>query len=314
MRDAGRLPYNRHTVVVPLFNKAGWIAETIASLAKQTQPPDQLVIVDDASTDGSMEAAYDALSAHCAALSGCRIDMVALPRNRGPGAARNAGLALAEGETISFHDADDTYRADALHMIRERMRSHRLGMAVLGYASVPQGERWPEPNTLIAGLVPLEVDTFLMTDPLRTVAHPGFSMGRASNVAVRRTLLNHFKYHTGSRLNEGVDFWYRVLKAAVRKGERVGLITEPLICYRILEDSLSNRLPSHWRELEVPPSLLRFADSCDADDQRLNAMLARRWVDHAHKTLPNPAQIRDFLSHHHPLLVQCGVADAEVAP
>jgi glycosyltransferase involved in cell wall biosynthesis len=314
MSDAERLSCSGHTVVVPLYNKAAWIGETIASLAEQTQPPDQLVIIDDASTDGSMEAAYDALSAHGAALSGCRIDLVALPRNGGPGAARNAGLARAEGERISFHDADDIYRADALHTIGERMRSHRLGMAVLGYDSAPQGERWPEPNMLVGGLVPLEADTFLMTDPLRTVAHPAFVMGRASNVAARRTLLSHTKYHTGVRLNEGIDFWYRVLKAAVREGVRVGLITAPLIRFRILEDSLSHRLPSHWRELEVPPSLLRFAESCDADDQRLNAMLARRWVDHARKTLPNPAQMRDFLNHHHPLLVRCGVADAEVAP
>jgi len=314
MSDTARLSHSGHTVVIPLYDKVAWIGETIASLAEQTQPPDQLVIVDDASTDGSMEAAYDALAAHTDALSGCRIDLVALPQNRGPGAARNAGMARAVGERISFLDADDIYRADALHTIGERMRSHQLGMAVLGYDSAPQGEFWPEPNTLEGDLVPLEADTFLMTDPLGTVAHPAFVMGRASNVAVRRTLLRHFKYHTGVRLNEGIDFWYRVLKPAVREGVRVGLITEPLIRFRVLEDSLSHRMPSHWRELDVPPSLLRFAESCDEDDQRLKSMLARRWIDHACTSLPNPAQIRDFLSHHRPLLVQCGVADVEVAP
>lgn len=314
MSGNGSLSYNGHTVVIPLYNKVAWIGDAIASLALQTQPPDQLVIVDDASTDGSMQAAHDALAAHGTALSGCRIDLVALQRNGGPGAARNAGLARAQGERISFLDADDMYRADSLQTIGESMRNHQLGMVIVGYDSASKGERWPEPNTLEGGLVPLEDNSFLMTDPLRTVAQPTFVMGRASNVAARRSLLTDFTYQTGVRLNEGIDFWYRVLKAAVGDGVRVGLITEPLIRFRILEDSLSHRLPKHWHELDVPPSLLRNIDDCDSDYRRLNAMLARRWVDHASTTLPNTAQIRDFLNHHHSLLIRWGVAVEEDEP
>ncbi|MFN9646494.1 MAG: glycosyltransferase family 2 protein [Cyanobacteriota bacterium] len=299
-----------HTVVIPLYNKAAWIGETIASLAAQTQPPDQLVIVDDASTDGSLQAARDALTAHIAALARCRVDLVTLPRNAGPGAARNAGLARAEGERISFLDADDRYRADALRTINDRMRTHRLALVVLGYDSVPEAERWPEPGTLDDELVAMESDTCLLKTPLHAAAHPAFVMGRASNVAAQRTLLEEHRYHTGARLNEGSDFWYRVLKSAVRKGERVGLITAPLIHYRILDDSLSHHCPANWRDLEIPPSLLRYADSDDPDDLCFAAMLARRWVDHARATVPDPAQRRDFFEHHRALLARWSMADA----
>lgn len=303
-----------HTVVIPLYDKRDWIGETIASLAAQRQPPDQLVIVDDASTDGSAEAARDALATHAAALADCRIELLALPRNVGPGAARNAGLDRARGELISFLDADDRYHPDALRMIGERMRAHRLALAVLGYDSAPHTERFPEPGTLDDELVALEEDSFLLSEPLRAAAHPAFVMGRASNVAVRRALLEGLRYHAGARLNEGVDFWYRALKAAVRDGARVGLIAAPLIRFRILDDSLSHRAPADWRSLEVPPSLLRYADDGDADDHRLAGMLARRWVDHALATLSDAAQRRAFLDHHHALLMRWGVVDAGDAP
>ena len=314
MNLASRSTRCRHTVVIPLYNKRAWIGETIASLASQTQPPDQLVIVDDASTDGSLATAYEALSAQTAALARCRIDLVELPRNGGPGAARNAGLARAEGERISFLDADDRYRADAMRTINERMRRHRLSVAVLGYDTAPHMECFPQLGTLDAELIALGSDTFLIPEPLRTAAHPAFVMGRASNVAVRRALLDGLSYHTGAQLNEGIDFWYRVLKAAVHEGARVGLITAPLIRYRILDDSLSHRLVANWRELEVPPSLLRYADSGDAEDQRFAAMLARRWVDHASVVLADPAQWRDFCNHHAVFLARWGVVDLGGTP
>jgi hypothetical protein len=187
-------------------------------------------------------------------------------------------------------------------------------VAVLGYDTAPHTERFPQLGTLDAELIALESDTFLIPEPLRTAAHPAFVMGRASNVAVRRALLDGLSYHTGAQLNEGIDFWYRVLKAAVHEGARVGLITAPLIRFRILDDSLSHRLVANWRELEVPPSLLRYADSGDAEDQRFAAMLARRWVDHARFILANPAQWRDFCHHHAVFLARWGVVDTGGTP
>jgi hypothetical protein len=139
-------------------------------------------------------------------------------------------------------------------------------VAVLGYDTPPHAEHFPQLGTLDAELIALESDTFLIPEQLRTDAHPAFVMGRASNVAVRRTLLDGLSYHTGVQLNEGIDFWYSVLKAAVHEGARVGLITAPLIRYRILGDSLSHRLLANWRELEMPPSLLRYVDSGDPED------------------------------------------------
>ncbi len=297
----------RHTVVIPLHDKRDHIADTLASLAEQTQPPDQLVLVDDASTDDSLAVARDALALHAHALRDCAIEVLALPRNVGPGAARNAGLARARGEIVSFLDADDRYRADALHLIGERMRAHDFALVVLGYDSAPHDECFPEPGTLDDALRALDDDTFLLPAPLRAAGDPAFVMGRASNVAVRRRWLGDLRYHTGARLGEGIDFWYRVLKNIVAQGGRAGLLVAPLIRFRILADSLSHRTTSDWRALPPPPTVLRYVDSDDADDRRLAAMLAARWRDHAMATLPDTAQRHAFLDHHRALLARVGV-------
>jgi hypothetical protein len=132
-------------------------------------------------------------------------------------------------------------------------------------------------------------------------------MGRASNVAVRRHWLDGLRYHTEARLNEGIDFWYRVLRTIVARGGRVGLIAAPLIRFRIVADSLSHRPPVDWRALRPPPSVLRYVDSDDVDDRRLATMLAARWREHALSTLADPAHRNAFLDHHRELLVRMGV-------
>lgn len=302
-----------HTVVIPLYNKAAYIGDAIASLAVQEVLPCELIIVDDASTDDSLSQARAALSRHAEAFAKTRIKVIALDRNGGPGAARNAGLDRATGETISCLDADDSYRPDALRRVAEAMRDHDLQLLVIGFDSEPSGERFPDLDALGSELVPLAQDLFLLPAPMHTAGCPAFFMGRASNVVVRRACLAAHRYHATSRLNEGIDFWYRVVKDIAAQCGRVGLIETPLIRFRILDDSLSHRPFTDWRAFEVPPTILRCLDSTDADDQRLVTMLGQRWCEHAMYSLSDAAQQRAFLDHHRALLQRIGVEPLETA-
>lgn len=303
----------RHSVIIPLYNKRAYIGETIASLAAQEKAPHEIIIVDDASTDDSAEAAEHALRHHAQDLSHTRSVLLRLPRNSGPGAARNAGLALAGGELVSFLDADDCYRPDCLRLLEQKMNEHRLDLAVLGYDSAPPEERFPQLGALRAEWEPLEDEVFLLPRPLRTAGHPDFFMGRASNVAARRQWLLTQRYVAGARLNEGIDFWYRVLKEIVAHGGRAGVLSAPLIRFRILADSLSHRPCRDWRLLATPPTVLRYAGSQDADELRLARMLAQRWLDYAQESLPDAAQRRAFLARHRPLLIQLGLPQTDAA-
>ncbi|WP_158253698.1 glycosyltransferase family 2 protein [Chromobacterium alticapitis] len=299
----------KHSVIIPLYNKRPYIADTLASLARQRKRPHQIIVVDDASSDGSAEEAERALSRHAAELDGVACRMLRLPDNAGPGAARNAGLALADGELVSFLDADDRYRPDCLQKVADCMRAHKLELAVLGFDSAPAAERFPLPSRLSGELQTLADSVHLLPDPLRAAGHPDFFMGRASNVVARRRWLEHERYDASARLNEGIDFWYRVLRrVSSEPGARAGLISEPLIRFRIVADSLSHRGCADWRALAPPPALLRYAGSQDAHDVRLMRMLARRWLDYAMNALSCPIQRGDFLNHHGALLNSLGMA------
>lgn len=293
-----------HTVVIPLYDKAAWIGETIASLAMQEEPPSELIVVDDASTDDSVEVARAALAAFSRACPRTRVQLVELPRNLGPGGARNAGLERATGELLSFLDADDRYRPDCLRLVGERMREHDLALAVLGY---DEGgfDAFPDLSALAGEIEAIAPGLWHLPDPLRTVACPAFFMGRASNVVVRRCWIGSNRYHADSRLNEGIDFWYRVLKTIrTYPGTRVALMDEPLIDFRVLADSLSHRPCPDWRGLEVPPTIRRFVGSGDRDDRRLMGMLGERWLEHAMHSLPSRRQKLAFVMHHLPLLAR----------
>jgi len=96
----------RISVVVPFYNNVDLLGDCLASIATQTFPGLQVVMVDDGSTDGSAAVAR----ARAAADPRFRLVRVA---NGGPGSARNHGVAAATGEFLAFVDADDLLPPDA---------------------------------------------------------------------------------------------------------------------------------------------------------------------------------------------------------
>lgn len=94
------------TVVIPAYNAAKFIRETIKSVLTQTLSNFEVIVVNDGSTDGT-QAVLDTFSD--ARLTVLRQD------NRGVSAARNAGLAVARAPYIFFLDADDILVGNALH-------------------------------------------------------------------------------------------------------------------------------------------------------------------------------------------------------
>ena len=93
------------SVILPTYNSASFLPDAVASIRLQRYQPLEIIVVDDGSTDRTADAV--------AALEGA--DLRSLRQeNRGPGAARNAGLAAAQGEIIGFLDADDLWPAHKL--------------------------------------------------------------------------------------------------------------------------------------------------------------------------------------------------------
>ena len=94
------------SVVIPLYNRREEIGRALASVLRQSRAADEIVVVDDASRDGSAEAV--------AAFGESRIRLLRHERNQGAAAARNTGFAAARGDWIALLDSDDEWEAEKL--------------------------------------------------------------------------------------------------------------------------------------------------------------------------------------------------------
>jgi len=91
----------RISVVIPVHNRAEPVAHAIDSVLSQTFSDFEVVVVDDASTDGTAAAVKG--------FADPRVRLVRLKKNGGSNAARNAGIAAAQGDILCFLDSDDLF-------------------------------------------------------------------------------------------------------------------------------------------------------------------------------------------------------------
>lgn len=96
------------SVVIPAWNAARYIGDAIDSVLTQSAAPDEIIIVDDGSTDHTSE---------CVRKFGSRVMLIA-QSNAGVAAARNRGIAAAQGEAIALLDADDLMAPRRLELQR----------------------------------------------------------------------------------------------------------------------------------------------------------------------------------------------------
>jgi biofilm PGA synthesis N-glycosyltransferase PgaC len=116
-----RLPVRRPglTVIIPAYNEAAFVGDTIRSLAAQTVPPDEIILVDDCSTDGTGEVGRRA-----------GITVIRPPRNTGSKAgAQTFALGRVQTELVMAIDADTTLEPNAIERLMAAFADPSVGAA-----------------------------------------------------------------------------------------------------------------------------------------------------------------------------------------
>jgi len=116
------------SIIVPVYNSSGELRECLSALIGSSHSGLEIIVVDDASTDGSP---------HVAAEMGVRV--FRLPRNSGPSAARNYGARHARGDIFFFVDADVVVMCGAVSHVLKVLEEHPDVDAVFGsYDACPR--------------------------------------------------------------------------------------------------------------------------------------------------------------------------------
>lgn len=102
-------PSSRHTVsvIIPVYNGAAFVREAVQSVVQQTMPPEEILLVNDGSTDDSAEVLRDLAAKHPTV-------RVLEQANQGQAAATNTGAAQAKGTLLALLDQDDRWLPEKL--------------------------------------------------------------------------------------------------------------------------------------------------------------------------------------------------------
>lgn len=125
----------RFSVIVPLYNKADYVRHAVESIAAQTFRDYEAIVVDDGSTDNSLEVVKEFVE---------RIDdrwTILTQKNAGVAAARNNGVAASKGEYLCFLDADDWWEPNSLDEMDKLIQEYPdAGLYAMNYVYYKPGK------------------------------------------------------------------------------------------------------------------------------------------------------------------------------
>jgi cellulose synthase/poly-beta-1,6-N-acetylglucosamine synthase-like glycosyltransferase len=212
----------RVSVIIPAFNAAAHLAETLQSVCEQTYDDWEVAVVDDASTDATIEIARQ---------FGKKFKTVASPRNEGPAAARNLGIVQSTGELLAFLDADDywlpTYLEQQVGLFDGSRQHGGDGVGIVACNARVLGPEGFLPGTYsdyIGSPEGLTVSRLLVSNPIFVSA-----------LSPREVVEEVGGFCPDITGTEDHDLWLRILEL----GFRVVINRSPLAVYRVSSDSIS---------------------------------------------------------------------------
>ncbi len=228
------------SVVIPLYNKEKYISQTLESVFNQTYQQFEVIVVNDGSTDKSLEIASRYTDSCLRIIS---------TENRGVSAARNTGIELANNKWIAFLDADDWWDVAYLTEMLETISEHpeqRLFASGRSRVFTSEIERYHHQ------LLPEEGKVSIL-NYLEVIAHylPPIN---SSNSIIKKEVFDekgYFRIH--QKRHEDHDLWLRLCK-----DEKIVLLNKNLSFYRKLEEATGSK--GHYDALDFKVYLNTLAE------------------------------------------------------
>ncbi|MEE9524300.1 MAG: glycosyltransferase [Thermodesulfovibrionales bacterium] len=209
------------SVVIPVYSREETIKRAIDSVLAQSYPADEVIVVDDDSTDRTLALLRG---------YGRKIKVLSLSKNAGPSRARNEGVKYANNKWIAFLDSDDEWEKDKL---REQVR---YLMTYPFYEIIQSDEKWIRNNVRVNQCKHHEKKAGWIFDQSleRCMISP-------SSVLMKRSLLEQYgKFDEDLPVCEDYDLWLKITR-----NHPVGLDQNmSVIKYGGHEDQLSSKYPA----------------------------------------------------------------------
>ena len=207
------------SVIVPVFNAADLLPSAVHSLLAQSWLSMEVLLVNDGSTDNSLEVAQ------ALATQDARVRVIELGRNRGAYAARNAGMAEARGTFITVHDSDDWSHPQKIEMQASTLLEDEALKASVSH--------WARASNN------LEFTRWRIED--------GWTHRNVSSLMLRAELREKLGYWDRVRVNADSEYYYRILSAFGPRAIREVCPGIPLAFGRTTPESLTSTSATHLR-------------------------------------------------------------------
>lgn len=194
------------SIVIPTYNRAGYVVEAINSAKAQTYPFKQIIIIDDGSCDDTARRVAEVEGVEYYNQS-----------NNGQGAARNYGLRLSKGEYIASLDSDDLWDKDFLARSVDCLETFGLDFVFTNWNKIRQGQLYPSEWLQHGKWKPYQTNRqgewFLLTPVQVKKLFLDICPAPSSSLLVRRrSMVSGW----GERM-QIADDWYLVLEMALHR-------------------------------------------------------------------------------------------------
>lgn len=207
------------SVIIPTYNRAGKIKQSILSVLNQSYNNIEIIIIDDASTDNTREIINE--------LQDDRIIYYRLDNRVGASGARNYGVSLAHNEIIAFQDSDDTWEENKIQLQMDKLKSDKeFALVYCPYLYEKKGKKIKIPSNVF---LCEELEGYIYN-----------SLKKCNKIGTPTMILKKDVFNIVGGFNtdlKALEDWDFVLKLS--KKYKIGYVNEKLVNANYTENSVS---------------------------------------------------------------------------